>query len=326
MEAVEYGAAEPQASAWHRITMSMGVLADQLPRGIRLIDFAPRFGVRTSAERPVCAVECEDITRGTSVLLPEALVFVPADAVEAGPPFGANTNGLASGNSVEEATLHGLLEVMERDALSMNQPRDATRWIARTQLPEPFRTLESAWREIGIRLAVRFVPNAFALPCFEAWVHEPGSTSVDIASGSGLHLDRDIALARAVCEAAQSRLSHIHGGRDDITRFFGRYDGRAPSGLEESSRLIDQAFDPARKIRFDAVPHEPSRRRSLGKVLDDVLERLSRAGFDTVLRHRFRLELGGLSVVKVVVPRCEVGETDSRRLGPRLLTQIVGHV
>ena len=115
--------------------------------------------------------------------------------------FGSTTNGLASGNSLVEATLHGLLEVLERDALSMNRPRDASRPLDNRRLPEPFRTLASAWRGLGVELAVRAVPNAWALPCFEAFVHEPASTNVNLAGGSGF-----------TWTASRARTRHLRGG------------------------------------------------------------------------------------------------------------------
>jgi ribosomal protein S12 methylthiotransferase accessory factor len=324
MEALEFAVAEPQASAWEGIETTIGRLVSEFPPGLHLVDFAPRFGVHVVADQPVLAVECVDLTRDRSMLLPEALVFVPSPVAAPEVPFGATTNGLASGNTIEEATLHGLLEVMERDAVSMNRARDESQWIASDELPEPFRAMAARWRTIGIELAVRFVPNAFELPCFEAWVHERASTSVDLANGSGLHLDPAIALARAVCEAAQSRLSHIHGGRDDITRFFAKYADRAPPTRREAKEaLLVQIFDRTRSVRFNDVPRVTSRRRSLAPVLDDVVERLLRKGFDTVFRHHFRRDLDGFAVVKIIVPRCEDVESDKRRMGPRLLSRVL---
>ena len=324
MEALEYAVAEPHASAWAGVTTTVGALVSGLPAGLGFVDFAPRFGVRVAVDQPVLAVECADLIRGGSVLLPEALVFVPSPPSAPELPLGATTTGLASGNTLEEATLHGLLEVMERDAVSMNQAHDRSQWVAPDDLPQPFRTIAAHWRTLGIELAVRSVPNAFALPCFEAWLHEPASTSVDLANGSGLHLDRRIALARAICEAAQSRLSHIHGGRDDITRFFAQYADRpTPALRERKATLLGRVFDRSRSARFRDLPHAASRRASIAAVLDDVVDRLLQAGFDTIFRHRFRRNLGGLAVVKVIVPRCEDVESDPRRMGPRLLSRVL---
>jgi len=323
MEAIEHAVAEPQRSEWSPVSLSVASLVEAFDQGLRLVDFAPKFGMPILPEQTITAVECENLGTRGSTLLPAELIFFPFNLDEPNAFFGSTTNGLASGNSLDEATLHALFEIMERDALAMNKPHDAAQWVDGDSLPEPFNAMARTWRGFGVDLSVRHIPNAFALPCFEAVLNERDSTSVNLAGGSGLHLDREIALARAVCEAAQSRLSHIHGGRDDITRFYSKYSGLSrASRADMEAAMMRKMFDETRRIDFAAVPHEPSKRHSLAAVLDDVLRRLSAAGFGSVFRHRFRVDLNGLHVVKVVVPKCENIEDQARRIGPRLLARI----
>jgi ribosomal protein S12 methylthiotransferase accessory factor len=58
-------------------------------------------------------------------LIEEETIFIPANAVfhplstKSNRLFRTNTNGLASGNEIEEAIFHGLAEVIERDAWSL---------------------------------------------------------------------------------------------------------------------------------------------------------------------------------------------------------------
>ena len=325
MEAIEYAAAEPARSAWHPRTLSAADLVAQLGDGLRLVDLVPAQGVRIGPRDEVATVECEELAQRRRVQVPVELVFVPHESNGAARLFGATTNGLASGNSLVEATLHGLLEVLERDALSMNRPRDASRLLDSRRLPEPFRTLASTWRGLGVELAVRAVPNAWALPCFEAFLHEPASANVNLAGGSGLHLDRDVALARAICEAAQSRLSHIHGGRDDVTNFYEKYAPRRDAEVDQAAEadVIGRLFDRRRAARYESLPHEPHGGRSLTQLLDALLERLTKAGFGAVYRYRFRVDLSGLHVVKIIVPRCEDADSAPWRIGPRLWAQVL---
>jgi ribosomal protein S12 methylthiotransferase accessory factor len=323
MEAIEHAVAEPQRSEWSPVSLSVASLVAGFDEGLRFVDLAPKFGTPISPDQAITAVECEDLGTHRKILLPAELIFFPCTLDAPHALFGSTTNGLASGNSLDEATLHALFEIMERDALAMNKPRDAAQWVDIDSIPEPFATMARTWRRDGIDLNVRHIPNAFELPCFEAVLNEHESTSVNLAGGSGLHLDRDIALARAVCEAAQSRLSHIHGGRDDITRFYSKYTGLSRScRAEMEAAMMRKMFDETRRVDFAAVPHEPSKRHSLTAVLGDVLRRLSEAGFGSVFRHRFRAELNGLHVVKVVVPKCENIEDQARRIGPRLMARI----
>jgi ribosomal protein S12 methylthiotransferase accessory factor len=325
MEAVEYAAAEPQNSRWTIEPLSIVDIAAQLGNGLRLADLVPQLGAKAEPSRALPCVACEDVSSRRTIFLPAELVFVPYETDGAPALFGWTSNGLASGNSLEEATLHAVFEVLERDAISLNKPRDASQWVDVEDLPEPLATAASNWRALGIDLSVRRVPNPCDLPCFAACLHDAYSTDVNVAGGMGLHVDREIALARAVSEAAQSRLSCIHGGREDVTDFYAKY-GEQEAGARQraESALLQAAFDKTRRIDFDTVPSTPSDAHSMSRVLDDLMQRMSGAGFGAVIRHRFTLDLNGLHVVKVVVPKCEDVVHDRRRIGPRLLARIVG--
>lgn len=323
MEAIEYAAADPQRSASGVRPMRIDDLQARFDGGLRLIDFVPKLGARTRADRTIPVIGCEDVLRGCTSLLPAELIFVPYPTSEAERIFGSSSTGLASGNSLTEATLHALLEVLERDAISMNKPRDRSHRIENADLPAPFSMLAAAWHEVGVELAVRYVPNLLELPCFEAWLHEPGSTGVNLSGGSGLHPDRRMALTRAVCESAQSRLSHIHGGRDDITMFYSKYDDQTSAAADAEARLIQAIFAKERTIRFAAIPNAPAKDLGLADVLQALLQAMAARGFGAVFRHRFDIDLHGLHVTKVVVPKCEDVEHNPRRIGSRLLARIL---
>ena len=96
MEAIEFAVAEQASAAGSDASLTVAELAAQFGRGLRWIDFAPLLGVAIEPGRRVAAVRCEDLQRGTPVLVPAELVFVPAP-VEDGPAlFGWSTNGLAA--------------------------------------------------------------------------------------------------------------------------------------------------------------------------------------------------------------------------------------
>jgi ribosomal protein S12 methylthiotransferase accessory factor len=319
MEAVEFAVAEPQCSHWERRRLRLDDMAQALPGGVRIVDLAPRFGVPIDVERVVDVVRCEELSRGRDVWLPAELVFAPFEPDDGPSVFGWTSNGLASGNTLEEATLHGLLEVLERDAIALNTPCDVSRWLHPAGLPEPFSSLAATWKALGVALAVRQVPNVFGLPCFAAWLYEAHSTSVDLAGGFGLHVDRRIALARAVCEAAQSRLTTIHGGREDVTRFYASYDdARRQERAKRIAATLSEVFDTTRRVAFDEVDEMTSVEDSVPAILQRLRERLADGGFAQVFRHRFAVDLGGLHVVKVIVARCEDMEHPPQRMGTRL--------
>lgn len=326
MEALEYEAAERDSAAGPEGVLHLAAWEARLPDGLNMESFVPRLGVLRSPDTAVPVARCTDVASQRRVWVPAELVFMPGYEGDAQRLFGSSSNGLASGNSLAEATLHALLEVLERDALAMNRARDASERVGTEALPPPFTQWATSWLQRGVQLLVRHVPNEFGMPCFEAWLHEPGSLDVNLARGSGLHLDREIALSRAITEAAQSRLSLIHGGRDDITDFFSKYRRMSARALQAAdARVLAVMEDKNREIAYTQVPTVAC--GSPSAALRWLLERLADRGFRHVLRRRITrgsetLAQRGLHVVKVVVPRCEHVGSGHARVGQRLMSRI----
>lgn len=325
MEAIEFAVADPdrQPSLGQRFSVS----SLQRRWGERLIHLAPLLSWQAQADQRLRCLPLDDLGAGHRVWVPSALVLYPYDSLSCGEPevFGGTTTGLASGNTLDEATLHGMLEVLERDAIALHSAQDRSMHVAPDELPAPFRQLALQWRQLGIRLAVRYIPNDFDLPCFFAVLHDATGAPVHLAGGHGLHLDARVALSRAVCEAAQSRLGLIHGGRDDVTLYY--KDFAALSEQERSAAVSQQPelwFDTHRRIHFRDVPSRPVVRRSLAQHVGDLIVELGRRGFPAVARHRFETGLDGLEVVRIVIPRCEDLWSGRLRPGLRWLARNAG--
>ena len=326
MEALELAVAEPAGSRWTPRSTSTIHLIESWSGRLQLEDLALWLAARPEPEHVVVTVDCEQLGHAATIALPADLVFLPFEQAAGATMFGSTSTGLASGNTLEEATLHALLEVLERDAVAMNSARNASCRIEPGELPPAFAAMARDWANLGVELAVRFIPNEFDLPCFEACLYEAASDTVNLAGGFGLHLDRDIAVARAICEAAQSRVGHIHGGRADVTHFYERCapENRAARRAADAASVAAH-FDASRRIAFADVPQMACAGRAVPALLEAVLARLRERGFGTVLRHRFAADLRGLHVVKVVVPRCEDFEPRHPRIGPRLRARVFGH-
>lgn len=328
MEAIEHATCEVASKSKTVDRKLIGQLARQWPDDVKLFDFAPRVGVRASPGARIGVVRCEQLLVRRSMELPAELVLMPPPPQRGPRIFGSSSNGLASGNTLDEATLHALMEVIERDTVTLNMARDESRPLVMTTLPSPFSNMAPGWRRRGVRLHVRYLPNALNLPCFEASLHEPlaEAVSLTLCSGWGLHFNRETALSRAICEAAQSRLAVIHAGRADVpgSRALSKRLGEPPPS-QAMAALLQRLTGSKRRIRFEAVPHsEPS---SVRQALRDLLTRLPTAGLGPVFRYRFRLgddpaNLKGLHVVKVIVPRAETPVGDKVRMGPRLLRRL----
>jgi ribosomal protein S12 methylthiotransferase accessory factor len=144
-------------------------------------------------------------------------------------PFAFSHNGLASGNHPVEATLHALYEVIERDSLARLggagaghrvhiERCDAIALDAR--LPPELGQLAEQIQRADLSLVLLRVPSATAIHTMMAVVIDPaafsGASMVNF--GTGAHLSPVVAAIRAITEAAQSRLTFIHGSREDLNQ------------------------------------------------------------------------------------------------------------
>jgi len=77
----------------------------------------------------------------------------------------SNTNGLASGNTIEEAILHGLLEVIERDSLSIAEyTRNPGKEIALTEKDGLNYKLKRKLEEAGIKVKLWLLDSDMIFP------------------------------------------------------------------------------------------------------------------------------------------------------------------
>lgn len=142
-----------------------------------------------------------------------------------------------------------------------------------------------------------------------------------MASGFGFHPIAEIAAVRALAEAVQGRLSHIHGGRDDIVK---RVKISAELGrereLDHIRRLRRMAMDPRGEMGFADVPSfEVS---SIADAQSHLLVGLAAAGMRHVVRVALTEADYPFQVVKIIVPGAEMYEHEIKRVGPRLLAHV----
>ena len=272
--------------------------------------------------------------RGTD-LRSEEQVWVPAGAVlkprgDGGPRvFRGSTNGLASGNTIEEAVCHGLAEAIERDAWTlaivrgMLVPRvraiatavragvacrppdiqDATPAgelfpiVDTATLPDVPLHLARRFAAAGIRLVIRDITNDLGVATFAAAGWEtPGAGRIHFHCGFGAHPDARVALTRALTELAQSRLTIFQGVREDIDQV-----ARRDGSVDRPSHSLWGADGPLQS--FDAVRTHRSR-----DILEDIRfmsRQLQAAGLPQVIAVDLTRADVGLPVVKVIVPGLE---------------------
>ncbi len=183
--------------------------------------------------------------------------------------FRLTSSGLASGNCREEALLHGLCESIERHGVWRLHREPALKVALDPEsLEEDYcRELVARVRGAGMKLALWDATWEAGVPVLVADLAAPDLPNV--WRGSGCHSDPCVALARAVTEAAQSRLTHIAGARDDLTPF---------AGADRLWRAFDEFRVPVARRRLAELPDLAG--GDVGRDLERVLEVLAAAGHE----------------------------------------------
>ena len=265
-------------------------------------------------DRPILWVEGRELLEGAPVWLP--LELVGADFTDPPPPgsgcFAATTNGLASGNSLTEAIAHGLYEVIERDALTLWRLKGgpalaATRIDPASLTGEAVTTVMERFERARMDVGIWDVTSDIGVPAFQCVIagRDAGlgdGELFDAELGSGCHPDPEVALLRALTEAAQARTTFIAGSRDDFDPDVWKPDAR--SSRRQSARAwLDSEGEPhpARDFRSLASHAGPTVRGDLAWTA----ERVAAAGIGPVLYADLTRPDLGLPVARVVVPGLE---------------------
>lgn len=134
--------------------------------------------------------------------------------------FQSGTNGLASGNSLLEAVLSAIYELIERDAISLRKLKyyyPLPRLVNVASIP--FDSISKLYNLLIDQQTELFIYDYTVdnmVPTFAAILISKIACPAGNFLGYGTHLDPEIALIRAITEAAQTRCVYISGSRDDI--------------------------------------------------------------------------------------------------------------
>ena len=273
------------------------VRVDDLPRG---------FDSRFHPFLRLLWCEGQDLLDGGNVLVPYELVHTnyTMPLPDGHGCFAATSNGLASGNTLIEAINQGICEVIERHATTKWNRRN---WLDEdrldlTSIDDPIsREIIGKFESAGLLVAIWDITTniriaAFAcviMPRNEATWHCAG------AAGHGCHPNRQIALLRALTEAAQTRLTVISGLRDD----FRRDTYEQLQDLEVVRTIRDRITASEGTRRFSDVPNSDA-----DTFEDDVeweLKCLRQAGVRRVIATDLTKPEFDLPVVRIIIPGLE---------------------
>ncbi|MBX6323603.1 MAG: YcaO-like family protein [Rhodospirillaceae bacterium] len=271
------------------------------------VDGLPRVpGSRFHPDLRLLWVEGRDLVSGAPVWLPFETVHADATLLEAPGAgcFASDTNGLASGNTLAEATSHALCEVIERDATSLWHAggpagQEATRLDLDTIDDADCRAALDAVRRAGLSVAAWDITTDVGVPAVQCLVTDPGGEIGHPGHGAGCHPAREIAFLRALTEAVQVRTTYILGAREDIA-----HEDYDPAVLDARNRQAQALMRPA--VR-------PRDFRSLGRFLFEdfetevawILDRLRAAALRQAVVVDLTRPALDVAVVRVVVPGLE---------------------
>jgi YcaO-like protein with predicted kinase domain len=220
--------------------------------------------------------------------------------------FVMSSNGLASGNHTLEAVSHGLCEVIERDAVTLFRLRrvedqDELRVDPGSVSDSDCRGLLERYEQAGVAVAIWDATSDVGIATYRCVIldRDPNPfRQLGPVEGMGCHPVREVALLRALTEAAQGRLTLIAGSRDD--------NGRARYGDVQQSerargaraRLLQRGTH-----RFEDTPSYLN--ETFEQDLQLILARLRAVGISQAVAVDLTKPEFGIPVVRVVVPGLE---------------------
>ncbi|OLE22573.1 MAG: hypothetical protein AUG49_18620 [Catenulispora sp. 13_1_20CM_3_70_7] len=259
--------------------------------------------------------------RRRPVLVPQRCAYYAVDD-EDDPAFVYEiSNGCAAGNCLEEAILHGLLEVAERDAFLMT-------WYAR--MPVPRLDLRSARdRTVPLLATHLHQQSGYQIRLYDTTVEQGVPTFWAMA----VDPDADPSRAQVLC-AAGSALRPERGALNALHELAGVLDQHVQIYTDEerarAESMVDDPFlvatmadhsllycHPRARRRLDFLESSPVRtfderahrwtwpaNHDLSADLAELVDRYRRSGLDVIVVDQTMPEhrAGGLAVVKVLVP------------------------
>jgi YcaO-like protein with predicted kinase domain len=228
-------------------------------------------------------IECSELITDRKFAIPKNGARLP------------NSCGLAAGNSLLEAILYGLYEVVEHDIYACYETNAIMKELRHLNLDpavirdQDFQTLISDLTARGHQVHFFNLVNCYDIPMVLCVLYE--SDRRLLFTGHGCRLDMQDAMYHSLHEALNGHYVSYFGSRDD-RRGFEQQSVSAPL------HFLEQFVAPPK-----CVPAKDRQAQSLARQLEVVLDRLQRQGIE----HAFAIDLSPrdkyqLSVVKVVVP------------------------
>jgi ribosomal protein S12 methylthiotransferase accessory factor len=272
----------------------------------------------TDPDQSIQWINGYDLVNDEEILVPASAVFHPLPlSKDHATLFRTNTNGLASGNELEEAIFHGLSEVIERDAWSLVEASRNTGPNIISPDNGMVGDLMDRFSDAEVSVQIRDMTSDIGIPTFAAvsddlLLKDPTLLTI----GMGTHTNAYVAMLRAITEVAQSRLTQIHGAREDTTVA----EFRTKIGYERTKRINRHWFGASDGTGEGDRDFDSITSFERDDFLDDIgymIRNLEGAGMDRAIVVDLTRSEIDVPVVRVIVPGLEVYAMDSERIGTR---------
>jgi YcaO-like protein with predicted kinase domain len=247
-----------------------------------------------------------DILNQLEVAVPRSLLLLTG--ANAGPGelghFQFSTNGLASGNNFLEALLSGVLELIERDAIACHTYAEKSAgWSIPKVIPETISfplvcDLLERFNKAAVRPMLFDCTVDTNVPVYMAYIYDELARNVGVFRGYGAHLDPEIAMVRALTEAAQSRLIYIAGARDDFFK-----ENLLSLQIADSRRFVQKLEALPAIVEAPAGPLPVY--QSFEADIYGCMDRLRPAGVEQIIVLDLTQPGFDICVVKVIIPPLE---------------------
>ncbi len=276
----------------------------------------PIYTMMRLKDMSIAWVEGTVIGSNESVMVPASAVFHPYNSTADLSLFRSNTNGLASGNTLQEATLHGLCEVIERDAWSLSEvKRKVVSDVVIDGEAGILKETMDRFTSKGVEVHLKNLTSDIGIPVIAAAADDTQLQDAGLLTlGIGAHPSPRVAALKALTEVAQSRLTQIHGAREDAVMA----DGNRRLGYERVKRMNRLWFGKADSISgIDEI--ENVDKGDLRSNVVEIVGRIHDVGLRSVITADLTRKELGIPVVRVIVPGLEVFSIDSDRVGRRVM-------
>lgn len=316
LEAVEYACAERiDVTSLVKMTPTEAFLRF----GVSLGEYARKPGHTIGTHDELNWVMARSIANGTGIPVPVEVVYMPCRRPIGVGAIASTSVGMACGVSTSAAALHGLCEVVERHLNSFDRFVSASEVIGSEALTGSAAELRDKVQAAGLTVGLRG-QYRFGLYYVDALIYDPCDEDVaGMACGICCKTSFEAAARGALLEAVQSRLTLIHGGRDDLDEYEAWKRSMTHQQRRERGRQTKAAYLHGRGSQGlegwwlnKGVPEAAE--EALGRVVGEVSKE-----FERVLVHEFDAPSRAIKVVRVIVPGMEQYMSVNKVMGSRLV-------